>query len=598
MSQVSGNLGIDPSRLNNLDIDGVAQHHLELDEEVLDPSKKERKRGQLDKPASVNFINKEIEVKDLLHQKLAESGEEALRQSQNKLDRRVQEQLKKSAKDFFEREFHQNFNDSVTLSAKQAQQIRESAESSSYGEMEDLSELIPDEFASEYVVKSGVDSAKEQNKRRAVDQRIEIEKKLGGRSQVSSSERSKQIEQTLRSYLAAYSKSLITGDAKAKQDVRDLRAKLENLGVTPGQLRAVEKNVQGFVNKDLKKQLKKNFLDMALTYSSGKQASALTMEKHEAFKALAQELDIQGLLGDPGNSLEDVKEQARDEMQTFIADELDNTIIRKRLDTLSPRALIEAFDSFNDIATAARFNSAAYMKHLGKKLDQLGLNQFVPPALHSVSTHDTMDHSGQGKKGQPEVSVEDIEAVDDKLRTLYMQLMMYKGPMKQMELRLKLFTLKRGLKKMGVFDEEHLKRLKDEGEALAKIRFMDMIRESFEERATIVDKKSAAYRLAKNKLRTALKGLKRLGVTILKSQLEEIRDSVNKTMFSIIKEDYIKLEVQAKAFSKQVALLRRLKDLRLLLERLKDESRIVEDISPSMFRETRLGNDGQITEAA
>lgn len=418
-------------------------------------------------------------------------------------------------------------------------------------------------------------------------------------SEQSKKSTEKSPREALTKYLVKMAESQVLQSQKATESTRHAREELLAKGLSPRKLTTLENNVTTMMRRDLQKKLKNSFIQFALNFKE-KEMSGDLMANYETFKEMTKLANLNGVLGPGRHSVADTKDEAKEELRTFIAGELDNAIMESKIKGGSVQELINTFNKFNDIATVAKFNSAAYMSTLQQKLDDWGLNGF--PGAGQPGALDTdpkgSDSRGDGRQQQAHQQiVDDIDADKDDLRTLFMTRHTRTGIRHHLENTLAITRLKSRLKKSGVSDDE-LQKLRDEGEGLAKLRLMDMVKESLEEKATIADVKSPAYHLQQKKYKSALKGLRALGSPLPKHDIIVMRDQIYQTMFGIIKEEYLKVKVHLETMPNDTTLLRKEKEYVSILERLKKEAKITESIDVSMSKKVIFSNTTNIIEAA
>ena len=83
-----------------------------------------------------------------------------------------------------------------------------------------------------------------------------------------------------------------------------------------------------------------------------------------------------------------------------------------------------------------------------------------------------------------------------------------------------------------------------------------------------------------------------------KDELKSLRDQVNRALFSITKEEYIRLEIKIDMEPNNRSLVTKRKTYLAILERLKEESKIAEDIRPKLFQDMNFSSDTKVIEAA
>jgi len=339
--------------------------------------------------------------------------------------------------------------------------------------------------------------------------------------------------------------------------------------------------------------MKQNFIKTAFSYDP-KNLTRDMLNDFEGFKQLEKLSDELGLFGPGRDNAEALKQEAREEVQDFIKTELDRSIAEARLKTDNPQEIVKAFDKLNNLASFSRFNPGEYMQHFHRKLDDMGLNYFANPNAAGQMDNDNSDN--RKRKKRQSIELEDGLPLEDTLKRLYIKRYVVHGVKEGIKLNWDIMRTENKLKKAG--KATLIEGIKKQIQGTAKLKLMFMLRDIFEERATLIELKGPGYDINRKNLKSTLKGLKALGVDIPKSQLEELRDQSNKAIFSIIKEDYIKVEIHLEANPSNAHLLTKKAQYVKILERLKSESDIQESIKPKLMQDLNFLSDVNIIEAA
>ena len=376
-------------------------------------------------------------------------------------------------------------------------------------------------------------------------------------------------------YLTALAETILSPTQQKQDQARHLREKLLTEGLSPSKLSNLEGTIRRSLHQDFKQKLKDSFIKLALNYDSKITLDAL--HKSNEMGNLASLAGLKGVFGPGRSSMQEVKEDAKADLRNFVANELDNTTIESKAKGGSPEELVIAFNRFNEIASIAKFDSAAYMKTIGKKLEDWGATGFKAPEIPGMIDSDPRRQSGgNSKRQQPQKQEKSIDDLEDDIRSLFLQKSVQLDLRSNIEIRFKLNKLKKKLN-----SEPAYKKLQKEGEGLGRLRLMDLFKEALEEKATLPSIQGSAYALVQKKLKLALKGLKNLGASMPKKDMLAIRDQVNSSMFSIIKEEYLKLSVHLEANPGDIYLSRKKKEYISILNRLKQESGLGENIETS-----------------
>ena len=404
-------------------------------------------------------------------------------------------------------------------------------------------------------------------------------------------------QELVKQYVMAFAETLIRPDqSQKKQAARDVRDRLLSSGYSPKQLIAVEQNAQTMIRQDLRKRVKEGFVQFALSYS--KKVSPELVKIHKQFVALEALGFETGVLSKEGlPSPRDVKDEAKAELRAVVSDELDRELMETKLKGGDIKALVKAFNKFNELAGVVKFDANTYMKSFQTKLEDLGLNHFEAP-MPNTSAMDT-DAGGGRQQRNPEdqLSAEGVDALEDKLRVLFMRKHTKTDFVGSIENKLQLMKAQGQLKKAGLLTEELLARLQEEGAALAKTKFGALLGESLEEKASLSVLSGPAYDLVKKKMKTAMRGLKRLDGSLSKEELITMRDDINRHMFSVVKEEFLKIEALLGNNPADPRLTKNRDMVLGHLNRLKSESQIREDIRPQILQNLQVA-DSSVVEAA
>ncbi len=438
-------------------------------------------------------------------------------------------------------------------------------------------------------------------------------------------------KETIKQYLIAYSGSLTSDSPQKKATANRLKDELLSLGFPEEKLVTAENNVQRLVALNAKEDLKQSYLKLLLNYtkedSTGRMVSGFQFEQ---MKSLGKKL---GVTDTSDSSMADIKAEVSEDIHGMISYESDQILIKNFLADTLPN-IFKEFAALNPISLSSDFKALDYTAYFQKKINDLGLRPFfLPPNLQKKGVMDdkhvaqkqpsetlksafkafAKSLSGntdeQKKKSQSDqqdgadnaedelenLALAHTHNIEDQIRSLYMQKHIKTSIKQQLQIHFKLVTLL----KRNPLPPSRLAELEAEAKSIAKFKLTELLREAFEERATLPVLKGPPYQLVKDKFKTALSGLKKLGYRPLKRELNGLRDQVNKSMFPIIRDDYVKLELYIENMPKvSPDVKRQRQDYLTMLERLKAESNIIEDIRPKAFQDILLKSDTTVVDVA
>jgi len=441
-------------------------------------------------------------------------------------------------------------------------------------------------------------------------------------------------KELLQKYLMAYSESLVTQSPQKKQEAHQLKEKLLGLNFPKEKLSDAEKNVTQMITKDIKQQAKEAMMKYMLTHTIKETKSEAFTHGNQLTQILKSAKDL-GLIKDLKSGTNEVLKEQKFELNAFVTDHLDQATMKHQIQGTIPE-LIKEFEKVNRLSQSADFDGQTYFKTFQQKLDHLGLKPFFAPTHATIKVTDTEAHQkkiknddklknwfstftkskiekkeekkdeqekkDQTKKEEDQAQEEltaalfnESDSIEDQLRSVLMQLLIKQDLRSQIRLKLHL----RKLKKVSKITEKDFKKLEIQAQKIAIYKLVELTRESFEERAVLPQLKGPAYELSRQKLKTALVALQKLDAKPDKKELKQMQDQVNKSIFSIVKDDYIKVELYLESSPKSASAAQaKRNELLGILERLKSESNIQEKIRPSAFRDITLKSDTQIADMA
>ena len=406
----------------------------------------------------------------------------------------------------------------------------------------------------------------------------------------------KQMQDALTQYLTHFSEGIVRDDKLKKEKARQTRDSLITQGISSRRIAELESSVRKVIRQDLKRKLKDSFIQLALSYDS-KAFTQETMMHSQTFNMLAEQAGLRGVFGAGRDSIKDLKEDAKDTLKTVVTDELDSALMSSKVQGGSAEDLVQAFNRFNDLADIARFDADEYMKFLNQKLKDWGMTNFNRPDVLGVLDTDLSSDS-QGEQQSSQQHKTDIDVLEDDIRALFVQRMIRGSFRHYVQSSIELQKLVKQMKRKGVYTEERLDDLRQEGESFARFRLYDLVRESLEERAALTELKGPAFRLVQQKYKHAMKRLRALDSPIPVSEVRVMRDKINEEMFSIIREEFLIVEARLKSMKTDVYLIKKRKNLLRTLKRLKKESKISMPIRPNGQTAVVIMGENNIVEAA
>ena len=568
--------------------------------------------GASDKAKSVQMADQEITYQDLVKESQDKAANLGVSSFKQKTKQKLEKEMRSVAKELMKEET--SSKDSVKISAglvsqksdeiKKKQEQQKAKVLKETGKQQSAEEILMEDTAQ--VVQAYSDeaqklmNAKQKKEKAGVEQKqAKVEGEVEGKTR-----------DLVQKYCGLLAEDIIKSTPQKKEEIRKLKKEFLSKGFSKEKLANVETVLKQGLATELKQKVKDSFLKYALTYTSDKKMNAATNEFLKNYKSLnATMAMVEEMGGDMGKDAKTVlREEAKEvrrEVGSLIKEEMEKGLVQKYLQGNPTNEELDVFlKKFADSVAFTGFNFEEFVTKWPSKAQELGLTFFQNPESDTLGLSAGMAGGGQKKdqkKEQENVGeeAETLSLLEDNLRGLLMKKYLNRDLKTRLVVEFKIRTLKNGLKKIGVYKEDLMKRLEEEGKAIAKFKFLKMLAEAFEEKATLVNVKTAAGKLVENKIKTVLRGLKSMGDPMDKLALKSMRNKINRDVFMVVREEFLQVDTQAEANPNRVDLAARRKELLSILERIKEESSIPEDIKPGMFANKGIvDTDKKVNEAA
>eukprot|EP01047_Picozoa_sp_COSAG01_P000335 COSAG01_NODE_6_length_54687_cov_500.907599_4_plen_607_part_00 len=539
-------------------------------------------KNQSIKPDALSLINRQVGLGDLKRGIAEEFAQNKQTQQQSRIIKQLKSQVPDLVKTLTD---STNYADLAMLSSKTPQAQKKQAELrnkklSSLQQEAKTSAQSPNPW--------GVSLSRQKKQKSNASLRQAMPEKGLKKSQ----------NQHMANYVGLFAKSLLDPQKKSQKDQRELKqakAKLLASSSSSSLISQIEQGAKRFVGQQLKKTLKKNFLESLIHYDAAKMEKGLAcqtaLNQYEVFRHLIKRSNYAN--ADANFELQFLREDVRDELRSYVAQELDRVLIEIRLKTNNQKTLADAMDRFNALIQNSQFQAPEYARSLNHKLDAQGLRLFeVPYQMGMIDS----DWERRKKNLSPDLSFMGGKSQEDQVLQHFYTLYSTPALFKQIKLRYQLHQEKQK-HYQGENGKKKWAHLAKQGKLLAIYSLLSRLRQCFEERALLPDLSGDTFNFIKDQILTLSKQLKHLGRNMSTSALRDLRDDANSKVFSALKEHYIRVDIQLKANPKELYLQRESRKLYKMLMRLKKESRLKESILPSMFNSSTLA-EKTISEAA
>ena len=377
----------------------------------------------------------------------------------------------------------------------------------------------------------------------------------------------------IKEYIGAYSQMLVNGGAEIKKKLERAESRLlEEQGLPLKELQAVKVQVANTVRHEILKQIKSSFLKGVLSKEKSLEGLVAKKELNNFidYAFLNKKIggyDFGGLDGNLQGAVDRMRGETREELRDFVKDALTDEVMKKSMGQES-KELEKSIEDLLKLGKKVGFDLNEFLGKIPALKDDLGVNPIIN--FEYVSAEAGMDNSGQQQGHRYQYTPEEEkEILTDKLRAIYLRRAMSGDFRSVLETQFKMVKLKNGLIRLGA---QNFDQIETEGKALAKVKLFEMLREGFEERATYAKLSGEAWGLTEKKIKTVVRNLGKVGVSLSQTELDAVRDRANKKMYEEAKHEVSLIETALEAQGEMAYLTSKKKMAVDILERLAGES--------------------------
>ena len=257
-------------------------------------------------------------------------------------------------------------------------------------------------------------------------------------------------------------------------------------------------------------------------------------------------------------------------LREFVDEALTGEFVKKSMGKSKGGDSEKAIQELLELGSKIGYDPLSFVAKLSRLKEDQGLNGII-----------NFEYAGAGASadngnGQPRdqhqyqyTQADEKDVLADKLRALYMRRAVYGDVRTVLTTQFKMIKTKNGLIKLGV---KNFAQVETEGRACAKIKLFEMMRESFEERATYAKLSGEAWKMTERKIKTVLKNLEKLGVVLTKTELDLVRDKANEKMYREAEHELILINTAIEARGEMKYLTSKRKTVAGMLVRVAEES--------------------------
>ena len=369
-------------------------------------------------------------------------------------------------------------------------------------------------------------------------------------------------QQELKEYAKSMSKFALNQDPNTKQALEKQQQQLLKKGVTPNDIKQMSSKVAQVIKQHMVYDLKQKLINFHMSKGSSKQEHIQqSLSFNSSSKMLESLQQNKHLPIDVSQTAEKLKFQAKQDLGNFLYEESVNQFTKQSLGQISLKEFTDELVKLQKAAQSAGVDISE--KELTEKIfsaiDHLGLAEFTQSNTNS-----------QQQQKEPEKIVTQEEALDDKLRYLYMMKALHPSLRNKIDIHFKVKKCRNGMIKLGFYTEEKENNLKKQGEFLAANQFKEELHFIFREEATLPNLTGSEYGVLRKKKAFFISQLRKVNHGLNNEELLRIKENMYREMYGLMKEELLQLEEMAE-IHQHVSISRKIKHLKKVIERIKDE---------------------------
>ena len=395
-------------------------------------------------------------------------------------------------------------------------------------------------------------------------------------------------QKDLKEFAKMISKYAVTQDPNVKQTIEKQKKALLHKGISPNEINHMANKVGQVVKQHMVYDLKQKLIHFHMSKGFSKQERIQSsLQFNSSSKALDNLSQTGRLPINLSDSVTQLKHQAKQDLGNFLYEESVNQFTKQSLGQLSLKEFTEELVKLQKAAQSAgvEISEKDLTEKIYSAIDHLGLAEFTRPNADS-----------DNNQKEPERIITQEEALDDKLRYLYMMKALHPSLRHKIDTHFKMKKCRNGMIKLGFYTEEKESALKKQGEFLAAAQFKEELQFIFREEATLPHLSGSEYGVIRKKKAFFLSQLRKIEHGLTTDEIQQIKESMYREMYGLMKEELLQLKEMVEIHP-HVSITRKLKHLKEVIKRIKEDIQVhdFQDNIKSLISPTRTS---QINEGA
>jgi len=371
--------------------------------------------------------------------------------------------------------------------------------------------------------------------------------------------------QELKEYATSMSKYALSQDPNAKQKLDQQKQQLLNKGISISEINHMSSKVAQVIKQHMVYDLKQKLINFHMSKASSNQEGIQQSLTFQSSSKMLENLQSnQHLPLDISDTTNKLKFQAKQDLGNFLYEESVSQFTKQSLGQISLKEFTQELVKLQKAAQSAgvEISEKELTEKIFSAIDHLGLAEFTKPNTDS-----------QQQKQSEKVIVTQEEALDDKLRYLYMMKALHPSLRNKIDIHFKVKKCRNGMIKLGFYTEEKENNLKKQGEFLAANQFKDELHFIFREEATLPNLTGSHYGVLRKKKAFFFSQLRKVNHGLNPKEIQRIKENTYREMYGLMKEELLQLKEMAEVH-KHISISKKIKHLTAVIDRIKSEIQV------------------------
>ena len=368
-------------------------------------------------------------------------------------------------------------------------------------------------------------------------------------------------QKDLKEFSKLISKYALNQDPNTKQAIEKKKQHLSQRGLSTFEINFMANKVGQVIKQHMVYDLKQKLINFHMSKGFSKQEHIQNTLSFNASSKVIENLKESGRLpADISQTVDHLRHQAKQDLGNFLYEESVNQFTKHSLGQISIEKFTEELVRLQKAAQSAgvTISEDELTEKIYAAIDHLGLGEFTRPNTDS-----------KNKQKQPERIISQEEALDDKLRYLYLMKALHPSLQNKIDIHFKMKKCRNGMIKLGFYTEEKENNLKRQAEFLAANQFKEELEFIFREEATLPKLTGSEYGVLRKKKAFFLGQLRKVNHGLNTSEIERMQENMYREMYGLMKEELLQLKEMAE-IHKHVSLTRKVKHLQEVIKRIRE----------------------------